>query len=659
MLLSFLKNRVFFPFLLVLATGTGFAQYSEEINRVIKQVREASYQDSVRLFKTGNEAQQKIAASAYPQANAEILIFYGNHCFYVRKMAEARSWYEKAAAEAAKFNSAHLLQLAKIRLAYYEYEQGNSGQAEKDLLALLQQAKAAKDNLNTAELLNLVGIIKENRNEMEEATKLYIEGTDLGETQHLDYYSGVFRNNLGLLKYYTGQLDKAQEDFEKGLQTAIKINDERLASHIRINLCMLYIAKNKFDQARSYFNEAITYSRKNNLPDELSVSYLTLGSSFFRAQQNDLALPYYDSAIAILQKFGLQRELTRAYGGKAEILFQLGKVQEASAIMELEKELALKTGNLEDLASYYYFGYRKKSAEKKYKEALDDYLVYAKLGDSIRNNLNTKIINELQVKYNVQKKEIELEKEKSKSLELEKKRRDAVLFKWIAIVAAIGVLVFVSVLLYFRYTKKIREKQEAFSRQLIEKIEEERQRISMDLHDDIGQSLSVIKSKIAKSNGGSATLEQELGTVIEQTRQISRDLFPAYLEKTGLVRALAGLAESVQQASGIECSCEICPEAEELSLPYKTNIFRIIQECVSNTIRHAHASALKIQLEKNSDEFRLIFQDNGKGMKDVKASAGLGLLSMQERIKMMNGNFFLDRKMEKGIKIMIKFNQRT
>ncbi|MBC7861831.1 MAG: hypothetical protein IAF38_02580 [Bacteroidia bacterium] len=633
-----------------------FSQYNPEINALIKNVREASYQDSARLFKTAEESKSKIANSEFPQANAEILIFYGNYFFYVRKMETARSYYEKALTEAEKFKSDHLIQLAKIRLAFYEFEQGNPAQAEEELLQLLAGAKKTKDNLNTAELLNLLGIVKEDKNEMKEVAKLYIEGTDLSETNHLDYYSGVFRNNLGLLRYATGQNDKAQEDFEKGLQTAIKINDQRLASHIRLNLCMLFIAKNKFDEARSNFNEALSYSRKNNLPIEVSVSYLTLGSAFFRAGKNELALSYYDSAIFILKKFRLEKELTRAYGGKAEILFQMGKIKEASEIIELEKTLALKTGNLEDLSSYYYFQYRKNQNESKFKDALENYLSYSRLEDSMRRNLNSKIINELQGKYNLQKKQIELEKERSKSLELEKKNRDAVLFKWIAIIGALGLLIVISVLFYFRYTKKIREKQEAFSRLLIEKIEEERKRISMDLHDDIGQSLSVIKSKISKTNGVNSELEIALGQVIEQTRQISRDLFPAYLEKIGLVRAVATLAESIQNVAGIECSYEITDEVEKLSLVFKTNIFRIIQECVNNTIKHAEASALKIQIEKRGEEFKLLFQDSGKGMKDVKTSSGLGLLSMQERVKMMKGSFTLDKKnSDKGVKIIIKF----
>src|ERR1700741_1715672 len=90
---------VIIPVLLLLSTGI-FSQYSAGINGIIRNVREASYQDSARLFKTGKEAQLKIAGSGSPEANAELLIFYGNYFFYMRKMEKAKSFYEQALHEA-------------------------------------------------------------------------------------------------------------------------------------------------------------------------------------------------------------------------------------------------------------------------------------------------------------------------------------------------------------------------------------------------------------------------------------------------------------------------------------------------------------------------------------------------------------------------------
>jgi signal transduction histidine kinase len=204
---------------------------------------------------------------------------------------------------------------------------------------------------------------------------------------------------------------------------------------------------------------------------------------------------------------------------------------------------------------------------------------------------------------------------------------------------------------------KLREKQASFSRQLIENIEEDRLRISMDLHDDIGQSLSMIKSKISQSkcNQEDKILETELSRVIEQTREISRNLYPSYLEKIGLVRSIARLMENVQASSKLECSFEVTERVDDLSIAVKTHIYRILQECTNNTIKHAKASALKISISEKDDDFVLVYQDNGIGL-NTKQKNGLGLLSIQERTKIINGMVSFENKSNKSFKLTLKFN---
>ena len=212
---------------------------------------------------------------------------------------------------------------------------------------------------------------------------------------------------------------------------------------------------------------------------------------------------------------------------------------------------------------------------------------------------------------------------------------------------------------YIQYSRKIREKQVQFSRQLIQNIEEERHRISRDLHDDIGQSLSVIKAKIVTENQGkinlSTDLEKDLGKVIEQTREISRNLFPTNLEKIGLTRAIASLMEGIQEATKLECSYDITEKVATLPIDVKTHLFRIIQECTNNTIKHSGASGLKISIEERNGEFTLIYLDNGSGIKVKKENIGIGLFSMQERARIINGYLEIGDKTQKGFRLILKF----
>lgn len=636
---------------------SGYSQYSTEINKLLKDVKEASFGDSTTLFKIGEQTITKASQSKYKGAEAEVNIYYGNYFYYTRNIDRAKIYFEEAKLKAQTFSIKHIETLANIRLSFIDYELGINESAEQDLLNLLLETKKTKDYENHAELLNLLGIIKESKNELQKAAELYIEGLAFSESHNISHYPAVFRNNLGLIKLYSGQTDDALFDFEKGLELAKKENDKNLASHIQINICLIYVKKNRVKEALQIFNEVINYTRLNNHPRELSAAFINLGAEFNNAGKSELALAYLDSSIHILQKTELHVELTEAYLGKAEVLISLKKNNEAKKHLAFAKELFAKTNNLNNQATYNFLLYTVEKTEGNNLSALNYYLSYENIKDSIERVLNGKQIQELQLKYNVQKKEVELEKEKSKNLLLEQKHQDERFFKWLSIGIAVIILILVISSVYYLYSKKIREKQASFSRQLIENIEEDRLRISMDLHDDIGQSLSMIKSKIAisKNTQTDKSLETELSRVIEQTREISKNLYPSYLEKIGLVRSIARLMENIQSSTKIECSFDVTDKVEDLSLQTKTHIYRILQECTNNTIKHAKASALKISITEKGGEFTVVYQDNGIGISS-KQKNGLGLLSIRERAKIINGSVNFEDKTNKSFKLTLKFS---
>jgi two-component system NarL family sensor kinase len=651
-------KTIFYLFLLFLCSLNLKSQYSADIKSLLKTVKEASFYDSTNLFKIGEETIKKASQrESNKGAVAEVYLYYGSYFYYTRNIFRSKYYLSKSIKEAEKTNNSHIKTLSNIRLLFMEHEGGFNPNVEEEFKKLLAETKQNKDYENSVEILNLLGIIKEEKNQLQEAAKLYIEGLSFSETNSINHYPAVFRNNLGLLKLYTNQTDDALIDFEKGLELAKKENDKNLASHIQINICLIYVAKNKIDAALKIFTEVIDYARVNNHPRELSAAFINLASAFNNYGKKELALAYTDSAVNVLIKHPLDLELTKAYLGKTEVLIDLKKFSEARNTLTIAFQLCEKTGSLEDKASYFYLLYKLEKEVENHKLALDHFLSYRTIKDSIEKNVNGKIIQELQLKYNVQKKEVELEKEKSKYLLLEQKHQDERFSKWLSIGIAIIVLILVISFVSYSYSVKLREKQESFSRQLIENIEADRLRISMDLHDDIGQSLSMIKSKISRSkcNQEDKVLETELSRVIEQTREISRNLYPSYLEKIGLVRSIARLMENVQASSHLECSFDVTERVEDLSISVKTHIYRMLQECTNNTIKHAKASALKISISEKDNDFILVYQDNGIGI-TTKQKNGLGLLSIQERTKIINGSVSFENKSNKSFKLTLKFN---
>ena len=153
------------------------AQYTNEIKGFLKNVKEASFYDSTNLFKVGQETIKKASkVDKNKGAIAEVYLYYGNYFYYTRNTTRAKRYFAQSIEEAEKSGNRHIKTLSGIRLIFMEHEEGLNPNAETELRIILEETKKTKDYENTAEILNLLGIIKEEQNQLQESAKLYLEG---------------------------------------------------------------------------------------------------------------------------------------------------------------------------------------------------------------------------------------------------------------------------------------------------------------------------------------------------------------------------------------------------------------------------------------------------------------------------------------------------
>ena len=233
---------------------------------------------------------------------------------------------------------------------------------------------------------------------------------------------------------------------------------------------------------------------------------------------------------------------------------------------------------------------------------------------------------------------------------------------YLAALIAAGVLGVV--LLYFiitmirqqRITQKLnREKIEAE----ILTLEKERQRVASDLHDDLGPVLSAIKFKInsveSKSEEDAELIRKASGYVdetIQRIRQIAFNLMPNTLTRKGLVAATEELISKITESLPLKISYQLNP-IPDISLQKSINLFRMVQEIIQNTVKHAGASELFIKLEVKEKHIVLITEDNGTGFNYEKVNdlnKGLGLRNLASRVEIMNGISTVDTGPGKGVK---------
>ncbi|MBU1367949.1 MAG: HAMP domain-containing protein [Bacteroidetes bacterium] len=197
---------------------------------------------------------------------------------------------------------------------------------------------------------------------------------------------------------------------------------------------------------------------------------------------------------------------------------------------------------------------------------------------------------------------------------------------------------------------------------MIDGQEMERQRLSREIHDSLGQSILAIKLKVDQLLKPATTIPTETTTEIRQLfstalndiRAISKDLMPAVLSEFGLAEAIANLASDSMKASGIEIDFNDTNFAAETDKKTENYLYRICQEAINNIIKHSGAESAHIVLMADNENIKLTIKDNGRGFdaKHIKNS-GHGLTHMKERAELLGGSFLLQSQQNKGTEIEI------
>ncbi len=207
------------------------------------------------------------------------------------------------------------------------------------------------------------------------------------------------------------------------------------------------------------------------------------------------------------------------------------------------------------------------------------------------------------------------------------------------------------------------------SKKILHIQEEERTRISRELHDDVGQALTAINVNLTlHKNNLEAPLEtlrakvHETQALVEQAmdtmHRFAHELRPALLDDLGLLPALRSYVKGFTTRTGIPVSLKADGAAEDLDPEGKTVVFRVVQESLTNVVKHAKASRVALIVEKDGGQIQLQVKDNGQAFSVREKINGknqrLGLLGMQERVRLVNGTFDIKSKTGQGTTVCVQ-----
>jgi PAS domain S-box-containing protein len=201
------------------------------------------------------------------------------------------------------------------------------------------------------------------------------------------------------------------------------------------------------------------------------------------------------------------------------------------------------------------------------------------------------------------------------------------------------------------------------SRKLIEAQEQERTRIARELHDDIGQRLAILAIKLAQlqqSPPHSSELASHIGELQKQTsgiaadiQSLSHELHSSRLQYLGIVAAMRGFCREFGEQQKVEIDCKIHDLPVTLSPDISLCFFRVLQEALHNSAKHSGGRHFEVELWGTPDDIYLTVSDSGVGfdINAARANRGLGLISMAERLKLLNGTLSIESQLQRGTTI--------
>lgn len=485
-------------------------------------------------------------------------------------------------------------------------------------------------------------------------------------------------NAIGNVYSDMDDYEKAEEYLLLAVAKAEEIESEERILMSKGNLSLLYGKMFEFEKAKKILLECIEINEANGAKRNLGINYNNLALIYHGQENYELSLQYLKKALLVAEEVKNQFSIANRTCNVGELYMQLNNYKLAQEYLEngIEKAKEIKNKEIQKYGLATLVDLFERKAQ--YDKALAYHKQYASLSDSLLNEKRIKVVAEIQEKYDAEKKEKEIKNLSGENLEAKKKLK---LFSNLIYWLCGSLLAFAAFFYFIRQNLKknniiqkknlkiasdkiaILEQNEEITKlsSLIKGQEYERQRLAKELHDGLGGLLAISHSKLANLNSidenPSEAIEESknlVGDAYDQVRQISHNLMPLDLEKFGLVITLENMISLLNNQNAINIDFRTYQFNLTLNNDLGLNIYRIVQEAITNILKYAEAKNVLIELIQHEQQISLTIEDDGKGFDPKNISSGIGIQNMRNRSEILNGTFSIESQPEEGTSISIQ-----
>ncbi|MBL7788867.1 MAG: tetratricopeptide repeat protein [Chitinophagales bacterium] len=469
----------------------------------------------------------------------------------------------------------------------------------------------------------------------------------LSTTDKYEFTANVI-NNLGLIYHDIKDYNQSNENFEEAIQLSLNNKDTIGAIGTVINLAINYFEINQNEKGKKLL---LTYSKYvNKLDDFYKSEFLAaMAASEIHTSITASTEEKLLKALELKKKIGHTLGVANINISLSELYSKKNQYHKSNrfaynALQYTEELSALKKKEqVYDILFANYLELNQKDSSLKY------YNLYKTTIDTIFSNSRAKAIAKEQIAF----KTFEKEKE-NLSLTIENTKIQArnrlIIFSSIALLGLSGIAFWI---LWYRKKKNALIEQRELIHQAVTETELiERERIARDLHDSVGQKLSVVKMQLSSKDTDIKAATYLLDNAIQDVRNVSHNLLPSDLDK-GLIPAIESMSNQVNSVpNNLTIHLNISPEVRKLYIDHQHTllIYRMIQELLHNAIKYAEAKNIYINMDCEKLLLKLDLSDDGKGfdVDSLTRNNGIGIQNISDRITQLIGSIQLSSKLGKG-----------
>ncbi|MGB0391104.1 MAG: tetratricopeptide repeat-containing sensor histidine kinase [Salibacteraceae bacterium] len=541
--------------------------------------------------------------------------------------------------------------------------------------------------------LNWIGICFMNKGMVDSADLYYQKAIQFGANNNAGSVTDKAYLNRGINYFNQGDFEKATELTFDALHNFEEKGDTLGVAHACYNLGNAFNRLERYKEALAYYKKAQSVYKNIQPQWSLANVYNAMGTVYTSTQKYDSAIHYLNKSVAIKIAGGAEVYCASEYNNLATIYKEQGQQELAKNYYYKSNKAAKSRGNkavechsLHNLALLYFnqnnidsaYFYSELAIKvlneySDYEEHVELYQLHAnilsemgkyeraffylklrnKVADSTKNEAVEKEIVKLHKQYEVAQKNKQLAEQKVQILEQSKE----LLFQLLLILALIAIVIIIAMFFYqHKKTQSLRTKA---------KVNEEKNRIAMDLHDHVGAELTIVSSKLDSQIFVAKTTSEknELGTISSQVKRASEilreSIWSIKLESitvNQLENRLAAFYGRLFQNSTTLITFNSNCSNKVLTPQIALTSYRVLQEALTNAYKYAEATKINIQITASGNQFQFSITDNGKGFDKLKLTdTGFGLANMKSRVEALNGQISINSELGKGTQIVWLF----